>query len=85
MTFISYLKLYIVISPKKQGYGVTTDAAAVHSSMNRSLQDVIFATFNLLIVSGTKEYDERTWPTCKLIAEAVETMELIVSVRWNIT
>jgi hypothetical protein len=40
--YISYLELYIVISPEKQGHGVTTDAAAVHSSMHRSLEDVVF-------------------------------------------
>ena len=83
MTFKSYLKLYIIISPKKQGYGITTDTAAVHSSMHCSLENVIFSTFNLLIVNGTKERHERTWPSSKLIAEAVETMELIVSVRWD--
>ena len=55
MTCISYLELYIVISPEKQGYGVTTDAAAVHSSMHRSLENVVFGIFELLIVSGTKE------------------------------
>jgi len=48
------LKLYIVISPEKQGYGVTTDAAAVHSSMHRSLEDVVFGIFQILIISGTK-------------------------------
>lgn len=60
MTFKSYLKLYIIISPKKQGYGITTDTAAVHSSMHCSLENVIFSTFNLLIVNGTKERHERT-------------------------
>ena len=44
--FLSYLKLYIVISPEKQGYGITTDAAAVHGSMHRSLEDVVFEIFN---------------------------------------
>ena len=55
MTTISYLKLYIVISPEKQGYGVTMNAAAIRSSMYRSLEDVIFWIFKLLIDSGTKE------------------------------
>jgi hypothetical protein len=54
MTFISYLKLYIVIDPEKQGDGVTTDAAEVHS-MHRSFKDVVFGIYNILIVSGSKE------------------------------
>ena len=55
MAFKSYLELYIVICPEKQGYGVTTDTTAVHSSMHRSLEDIVFGILNLLIVSGTNE------------------------------
>lgn len=43
---LPYLELYIVISPEKQGYGVATDAATVHSSMHRGLEDVVFGRFN---------------------------------------
>ena len=60
MTFTSYLELYIVISPEKQGYGVTTDSTTVHSSMHSSLEYVVFGIFKILIVSGTKEGGERT-------------------------
>ena len=56
MAFKSYLELYIVICPEKQGYGVTTDTTAVHSSMHRSLEYVIFGIIKLLIVNGTKEW-----------------------------
>ena len=51
---MTYLELYIMIYSEKQGYGVATDARVVHSSMHRSLEDVVFRILNLLIVSETK-------------------------------
>ena len=51
MTFISYLELYIVISPEKQGNGVAMDATAVHSSMHRSLEDVVFWDIQIINLS----------------------------------
>ena len=51
--FISYLEGYIVISSEKQGYGITTDATTIHSSMHSSLEYVILGIFNYY-VSGTK-------------------------------
>jgi hypothetical protein len=75
---LSYLELYIVISPEKQGYGVTTDATAVHSSMHRSLEDVVLA----YPISDCQQNERlrHTCPSGKLIAEAVEIIDNIVSV-----
>ena len=45
----------MMIYPEKQGNGVATDARAVHSSMHRSLEDVVFRILNLLIVSEIED------------------------------
>lgn len=36
------LKLYVIISPKKQRYRITTHTAAIDSAVNSRLEDIIY-------------------------------------------